>query len=401
MNVLFMTIAYPNADNQNIYSDLMREFERNGHKVYVACTNEKRNSQKTRLTNESGINILRVRTGNLTGSVNLIEKGFTTLTLEYVIRRAINKYFKSIKFDLIIYSTPPITFGRSVNFFKKRDNATTYLLLKDIFPQNAIDIGLIKKSSIIYKYFRSKEKNLYNLSDYIGCMSDANVNYIINKNPSLKTDRIEVCPNTIEPLNIKKSVDDGINIRMKYGIPKDKVIFIYGGNLGRPQGIDFLIECLSKNEKNDKAFIVIVGSGTEYEKLKNHFNKMQLQNSKLFEHIPKTDYESLVSTCDVGLIFLDHRFTIPNFPSRILSYMQASIPILAFTDKCTDIGKVIEDGKFGLWAESGDIQAFQDSISLLCSDSKLREIMGKNAKSYLEEYYTVKQSYEIIIKHFL
>ena len=62
-----------------------------------------------------------------------------------------------------MYSTPPITFCRAVDYVKKRDNAQTYLLLKDIFPQNAVDIGMMSKQGIkgiLYKFFREKEKRL-------------------------------------------------------------------------------------------------------------------------------------------------------------------------------------------------------------------------------------------------
>lgn len=91
-----------------------------------------------------------------------------------------------MKFDLIIYSTPPITFQRAVEYVKERDNAQTYLLLKDIFPQNAVDIGILSKNGwkgLIYKYFRKKEKKLYGISDRIGCMSEANCKYILSHNP--------------------------------------------------------------------------------------------------------------------------------------------------------------------------------------------------------------------------
>lgn len=264
MNILFMTIAYPKTDEQNIYSDLMGEFVRRGHRVYVACTSERHNEQETKLTVENGSSILRVRTGNLTGRVSLIEKGYTTITLEYVIKRAIKEHFKKIKFDLIVYSTPPITFVQAVDYFKKRDNARTYLLLKDIFPQNAVDIELMNDNSLMHKYFRAKEKSLYRISDYIGCMSQANVDYIINHNPFIEADKIEICPNSIEPLDININAVDKINIRNKYGIPEDKTVFIYGGNLGKPQGIEFLMQCLKANENNNEAFIVIAGSGTEY-----------------------------------------------------------------------------------------------------------------------------------------
>ena len=119
------------------------------------------------------------------------------------------------------------------------------------------------------------------------------------------------------------------------------------GNLGRPQGIDFLIDCLKANENNDKIYFVIAGSGTEFIKLKTYFDSMKPTNFQLLQQLSKKDYEALVNSCDVGLILLDKRFTIPNFPSRLLSYMQAAIPVLSATDINTDIGKVIETGALG------------------------------------------------------
>lgn len=115
--------------------------------------------------------------------------------------------------------------------------------------------------------------------------------------------------------------------------------------------------------------------------------------------MPKTDYEVLANSCDVGLIFLDHRFTIPNFPSRLLSYMQASMPVLAATDPNTDIGHVIKQGEFGLWCESNDVQAFNQKLEKMINKT-VREEMGRNARIYLEENYTSKHSYKIIMSHF-
>ena len=189
--------------------------------------------------------------------------------------------------------------------------------------------------------------------------------------------------------------DKRIDIRNKYNIPLDKNVFVYGGNLGKPQGIDFIIECLKKLKEHKEAFFLIVGNGTEFGKLESFVSSEDLPNVKLMKSLPKEDYDCLVAACDVGMIFLDHRFTIPNFPSRLLSYMQAGLPILACTDPNTDIGKVITEGGFGWWCESNDVDAFNDLIEI-CVHENLSTI-GKNAFDYLSKYYTVEWSYENII----
>ncbi|KMQ04184.1 glycosyltransferase family 4 protein [Bacillus cereus] len=402
MNVLFLTLLdFSTIKEKGIYTDLMREFTNNGNNVYIISPTEKRKRQKTKLIDEGNCKILKLQIGNIQ-KTNMIEKGISTLTLESKFLKGIKNYFSDVKFDLVLYSTPPITLQKAVEYVQKRDNAKTYLLLKDIFPQNAVDLGMIKKKgmgSLLYKYFRTKEKNLYSISNYIGCMSQANVNFLLQNNPEISPDIVEVCPNSIEPLIVKKDIRKSNEIKAKYKIPIDKTVFIYGGNLGKPQGIDFLIECLKANKNNNQVHFVIVGAGTEFPKLKTCINKENLTNTQLFSQLPKDEYDILANSCDVGLIFLDKRFTIPNFPSRILSYMQASMPILAATDINTDIGEIIEDGGFGLWCESSNSESFNEKLNQMCNRES-RESMGINARRYLEANYTARNSYEIIMNHF-
>lgn len=400
MNVLFLTLYdFNSIEEHNIYPDLLREFTKHGHKVYVISPVERRRNQDTHIIDEGVAIILKLRIGN-TQKTNLVEKGISTLLIEPQFIAGIKEYFSKIKFDLILYSTPPITLCKAIEYVKKRDGAKTYLLLKDIFPQNAVDLGMMDKTgikSLLYQSFRRKEKKLYRISDHIGCMSQANVDYILNHNPEVGASIVEVCPNSIEPIDVSI---DGLTreaIRRKFEVPIDKKVFIYGGNLGKPQGIDFLIRCLEKQQKNTNAFFLIIGDGTEYGKVEAFIRENQPDNIKLMRRLPKEEYDALVAASDVGMIFLDHRFTIPNFPSRLLNYMQAKVPVLACTDPNTDIGKVIEEGGFGWWCESDDLMAFQSKVELACNSPMIEK--GENAWKYLSNNYATEIGYRTIIGH--
>lgn len=400
MNVLFISISsLPHVSEHGISLDLIHEFRRQGHNMYIICALEKRDNQETYIAEEDGCKILRVKIGN-NKRANIIEKGLTTVLLPKKYIAAIKEYYSDVKFDLVLYPTPPVTQVETVEYIKKRDGAKSYLLLKDIFPQNAVDIGMMSKSGIkgfLYRHFRRTEKRLYKVSDYIGCMSQANVDYVIKHNPEVDPNKIEVCPNSIEVID--KSVDENTRaeIRRKYGIPLDKKIFVYGGNLGKPQDIPFIIECMKASSSIEEAFFVIVGDGSEYGKLEEYVKSANQSNLRLMQRLPKEDYDTLVGACDVGLIFLDHRFTIPNFPSRLLGYMQAKIPVLAVTDPNTDIGKVIVDGGFGWWCESNDSDKFVYEVKKIIT-SDLGE-SSERAYQYLRIHYTVEGAFEIIMSH--
>ena len=400
MNVLFMTIGkMDNIEEHTIYCDLLRYFRDAGHSVYTISPYEKRTGLQTAYEEKNGIHMLHVRTENVTGMVSLIEKGLAQLSIEPIFIKAIKKYYSNVKFDLVMYSTPPITFCNAIEYVKRRDNAKTYLLLKDIFPQNAVDIGMMSKSGIkghLYKFFRNKEKKLYGLSDYIGCMSPANVEYVKQNNPEIDNYRVEVCPNCIEVVDKSINAEERRSIRKKYDIPLEKRVFVYGGNLGKPQGIDFLIECLHSLENSKDNYFLIVGDGTEYGKIEEFVKSSNQNNIRLMKRLPQEDYDTMVGACDVGMIFLDHRFTIPNFPSRVLSYMQAKIPVLACTDPNTDIGKIIEEAGFGSWCESNDVNGFVECVN------KIMQIQSVAEKewNYLNKYYSTRNGYDIIMKHF-
>lgn len=397
MNVLFLTLLdFDSLKEHNIYTDLLREFVKNGHKVCAISPVEKRKGIKTHIIKEKNARILKLQIGN-TQKINVIEKGISTVMIEPTFKWAIKTFFSKIKFDLVLYTTPPITLVSAVEYVKERDNAMTYLLLKDIFPQNAVDMGMMSTTGLkglLYKHFRKQEKKLYAISDRIGCMSQANVDYVVKHNPEVDPKKVEVCPNSIEVID--KSVDEETRnaIREKYGIPLDKKVFVYGGNLGKPQGIPFLIKCLHKCKDIEDVYFLIVGDGTEYGMLENYVNKYHQKNLKLMRRLPKEDYDTMVAACNVGMIFLDHRFTIPNFPSRLLGYMQAKLPVLAVTDPNTDIGKVIVNGRFGWWCESNHSSEFRNLISRIShiNDNSFKS----NSFDYLHNY-SVKRSYKTII----
>ena len=399
MNILFLTLTKIDDINQRgIYTDLLRQFINNGHYVFVVCPLERKYKQKTRLDKFKNCSILKVKTFNIQ-KTNIIEKAIGTLTLEVQYHIAINKYINNATIDLILYSTPPITLTNIISKIKKKFNSKTYLLLKDIFPQNAVDLGMMSQSGVLYRLLRRTEKKLYNISDFIGCMSPANVKYVINNNPEINPEIVEVCPNSLEILTTYELFDKQ-QFRTKYLIPKDSCVFVYGGNLGKPQGLDFLLDILKSNSKKKDRFFIIAGSGTEFSKIAKWFVINNPENALLFEQLPKLEFDNLVNACDVGLIFLDPRFIIPNYPSRLLSYLEYKMPVLIATDVNTDIGPIAEENGYGFWCVNGNLHAFNDILDRLASNKDLRIKMGEKGYQYLLSNYQVQLSSEIILSHF-
>lgn len=408
MNVIFVTLSNINSiKERGIYADLMRKFRDEGHHVYIVSPSERRLGQQTHVIDTDGVKILKVKTLNIQ-KTNVVEKGIGTLLIERQYQNAIKSFFSDLKFDLILYSTPPITFTNVVRFLKKRNpQAISYLLLKDIFPQNAVDLGMFGEKSLFYWYFRKKEIALYKNSDYIGCMSPANVKFLLEHNDFIDKKLVEVAPNAIELK--EETFEEGqekaekFYIRKKYDLPVDKPIFIYGGNLGKPQGIDYLIRCLDANKNRQDCYFVVVGNGTEYSKIQTWIDNSNSESKdvcvSLMQRLPKEDYDILVRSCDVGMIFLDYRFTIPNYPSRLLGYIEKKIPVICATDVNTDIGRIAEENGYGYWCESVKSEDFVALVDKMLKAD--RKAMGEKGYDFLCKNYLVEHTYNAIMNHFV
>lgn len=396
MNILYIASIFPTPqEGENLYTNLASELVESGHKVTVIVSEEKRKIDDTKVFRERNYNVIRVRTGNLY-EIGSVEKAISFVTLQSKMKNAINKYLSDEKFDMIVFMSPPVTMYSVVNFAMKKYNCFSYLMQKDIFPQNAVDLKIMTKCNPAYWYFRHKEKELYKISTVIGCMSEKNKEYLLKHNKYLDCAKLQIFPNTTKLNREEEYIDDAIQIKRRYGIPENRVIITYGGNFGKPQGIDFLIQILGVYKDNENVEFLLVGKGTEKEKLYRYIKEKNIENVKLINFLNSEEFSKVLKISDIGLVLLDYRFTIPNIPSKTLTYFKNRIPIMAATDNNTDFKQMLEDSGAGLWCESNNVYSFKEKLDFLIANKKVRKEMGENGRLFLEKNLTTEVSVKIL-----
>lgn len=395
-NVLFLHTYFPDLDKgeENLYSDLALEFKRQGQNVFVVTIQDYisgSNNSETELVEQKGIKILRVKTPTKYFNTSFIEKGITTVAIPFLFSNAIKKFFSGVKFDLVMPVSIVPGMYRTIRYLQRRDNSKVYLLLRDLFPQMAQDMGVLP--SPLYKYFRKQQIKLYNLSNYIGCCSDANINFVKENLPEVKTEKLVLLPHWRTVRVRKKSSFD---FRGKYGL-NGKIIAIFGGVLGIQQGLDFLLDLANSVKNSHKDFqFILIGNGTEKDRLKGRIKKEDIFNTIILDRIPSDEYEGALSQCDIGLINLHGDLRVPHIPSKTLSYMEAGIPILAGTDKTTDFNEIIESIGAGFGCYFGDIEKYKENLLKLASKEQ-RNLCGSNGKDFLLNNWTSEHIYHQII----
>lgn len=398
MNILFLSMAcIRSCKERGMYQDLIKEFLKNNHHVYVLSPAEKRKKINNGIIRENNCEFHIVNVGNITDTP-FIEKGMSVVKIQNQIKGYIRRDLGSVKVDLFVVATPPVTFDSVVCYVKKKFDCKVYLLLKDFWPDSLLDIntpgGSIVKN-IVYNYFRRHEIHLYSNSDSIGLMSKANVRFLLERNKYLDPRVAHINPNSIAPSEYRPlDEQERITIRQRYGIPTDKVVFIYGGTLGVGQNVPYIVECL-KCCRHEDCHFVVSGKGVQYQYLKEYKENDNPENLTLINGLPKDEYDLLLQACDIGLIFLRYTALTPNYPSRLLAYTDLGKPVLCCTDQTTDIGKDVEDLGFGWSCLANNPHEFRKKIreALSCDLAQY----GVQSRNYIENNATAARSYSIIM----
>ncbi|MDN0109162.1 glycosyltransferase family 4 protein [Yersinia mollaretii] len=345
-------------------------------------------------TSLDGVTVWYFKSGELKDIPN-IKRAINESLLSLNAWRAVSSKLKNDnKFDGIIYYSPSIFFGPIVKLIKKRCNCKSYLILRDSFPQWIIDEGLIKDNSLLSGYFRFFEKINYSAADYIGLMSKNNKLLFEKDHPSIKNTNITynwACPVPIKNLGVSS------NFRKKNNLV-DKVLFFYGGNIGRAQDISNILRLSKRMKKHPQAFFLFIGQGDEVELLKESISKWNLNNVMYLPSVNQLEFKKILSEADVGLFSLAKTHRVHNFPGKLLGYMVESIPILGSVNEGNDLLDIINKSESGYAFINGDDDNLYMAAKSLLFNELDRRHRGEMSRKILHEKFSVNTVAEKIIR---
>jgi len=398
MNILIVTDVYtPNANSSAVLMrDLALSLVKKNFNVHVLTLLEA-NTLETKsyasITEEEGVKVLRVRNIRKK-TVGKIRRGLSELLLPYIMYRGFQKYFKNDRPDLIICYSPPITLEKTVNRLKRKYGPKTYLVLRDLFPQCALDVGVLKPG-IIFNSFKEIENKLYEVSDYIGVQSLSDLKTITNTTCKLR-EKVELLYNWVDVAQYEKIIKK--DFRREFGL-QNKIVCLYAGNIGEYQELGFLFELIKLNFNRTDVVFLIVGSGSQSRELRDEYG--DLDNVMFQEFVCPELYPDLVRQCDIGLINLSRSLTIQNIPGKLLGYWSSKLPVLASLNPNNDLQDIIKDADGGLCSVTGDLLQYNDNFNRLCDDMVLRDNQGASGYLYTKKHFSVDNARDTILKHFI
>ena len=394
MKILLVTDSYPPEirSASHLMQELAEQLQLRGHEVYVLASQAQYNlsdedgvADLPEYSDENGIKVLRVKTLPH-HKVNFVVRGIAQLSMPYFFLRSFKKYIKAEINAVIVYS-PPITLARVGDYLKRKLNARFVFNVQDIFPQNAIDLGILKNKLAI-KFFERIERNAYAVADQIIVHSEGNREFLLARK-KIDKHKLHVVPNWVNVRPYAEAKQTG-KFRERYGL-KDKFIFLFAGVIGPSQGLDLIIKAAKRLEENRDIRFLFVGDGTERQRLEKMASEYGLGNVIFAPFVSKQEYPELLKEVDVGLVCLTSKNKTPVVPGKILGYMAAGIATLAVLQAESDAHKLIRDAECGYSMMHGDCEKAVELITeVFLRKDKLGQL-GANGRKYVSEAFSIEK----------
>lgn len=393
MRVLILVDCYypSTKSGAKLVHDLAVEFTHRGNGA-VVLTPSDAISENLRISEEDGITVARIKSGRIKGASKIL-RAIREARLSANIWRAAKEFLRANPCDLLLFYSPTIFFGALVRRLKQMWSCPAYLILRDIFPDWAVDAGVLRKR-LPYRFFRRVAAEQYRIADVIAVQSPANLKHFSQFFPQGKF-RLEVLFNwtALNEVNLPQT-----NYRERLGL-QGKIVFLYGGNIGVAQDMDNILRLAARFISRPNVHFLLVGDGSEVARLKKAIEAKGFTNVQIVCGLPQEDYLAMVSEFDFGLISLDARLNSHNIPGKLLSYLYWGMPVLASLNSGNDLFEILEQNQAGYCVVNGDDENLFLKASQLADDRERKPAMRRNARRLLEQTFSVDNAVTQILNH--
>jgi len=392
MRIVLIADTYPPMRSSGAVQlrDLSLEMVRQGHKPTVMIPAPEIN-QPWLLEDIGGVQVLRLKAPK-TKDIDYIRRTIGEFLMPFAMLRSLRKSpLSDVCWDGVVWYSPTIFLGPIANALKKASECRSYLIIRDIFPEWAVDMGLLGRG-LPYRFFKAIERYQYSVANVIGVQTPANLPYF-DAWVTRYGRQVEVLQNWLAD-----APDTGCSIKVTETPLAGRTIFVYAGNMGAAQGMDILLELAERLQNIKEIGFLFVGRGSDARRLRIDASARRLENVLFFDEIDPNEVPGLYAQCNVGLVALDPRHKTHNIPGKFLSYMLAGLPVLASVNSGNDLVGLIEKEMVGQVCTDTSVDALETKALSLVSDIMIDEDFEKRCKGLASRLFSPQSAVAQIVE---
>lgn len=369
--------------------DLAREFARQGHKLTVLLPSPDQQAPWV-LEQFDGVQVLRLKAPR-TKDIGYLRRTLGELAMPFAMLRQLRKSpLATEQWDGVVWYAPSIFHGPLANSLKKSSGCKGYLIIRDIFPEWAVDMGLMGRG-LPYRFFDAVARYQYSVANVIGVQTPGNSGYF-HKWRQQPGRQLEVLQNWLDKPALTRCP-----IRVNKTSLAGRKVFVYAGNMGIAQGMDILLDLAEQLSSRIDVGFLFVGRGSDAARLKNSAKDRKLDNVLFYDEIHPDEIPDLYAQCSAGIVALDPRHRSHNIPGKFLTYMQSGLPVLANINKGNDLAQMIRDEQVGQVCESNRVNDLVQFANQLLDQIESDGQMSSRCRSLFECEFAVEKTVHQIV----
>lgn len=389
MKILLVTDSYPPEirSASHLMLELAQELQRRGHQITVITTWPEYNLDQAveqrkfeEFEVEDGIRVIRVKTLPH-HNVNYIVRGLSQLLMPLQFLFKLWRY--NIHAEAAVVYSPPLPLAL-VGSWLRRSGVRSVLNIQDLFPQNAIDLGILRSNAQI-KFFKALERYAYKTADIVTVHSEGNRKMLIEQQPEISS-KLRLLHNWVD-VEHHSADHAAVDFKKKWGITQNNIA-VFAGVMGPSQYLDLILTIAEQMQDQTDLLFLLVGDGKEKERLQQLAAAKNLKNVRFEGFISREVYPDLLSVCSIGLVCLSPQNQTPVVPGKILGHMAAGLPVAAFLHTASDAHQMIGDAQCGVSANSADIQGCVQVMRDLVARESEFERIGQAGKRFAIEHFS-------------
>jgi len=369
--------------------DLSREFLRQHHTLTILLPAPDL-EVPWRIETIDGTQVLRLKAPR-TKDVGYMRRTVSELVMPFAMLRQLrNSPLANERWDGVVWYAPSIFHGPLVNALKVSSACKSYLILRDIFPDWAVDVGLMGRG-LPYRFFDAVARYQYSVADIIGVQTPGNKGYFERwRQKSGRT--LEVLPNWLD-----KPAQARCSIRVDETPLVGRKVFVYAGNMGVAQGMEILVDLADKLRSRSDVGFLFVGRGSKVAWLKSSVQARKIDNVVFFDEIHPDEIPDLCNQCCAGIVVLDPRHKSHNIPGKFLTYMQNGMPVLANVNVGNDLAQLIRDEGVGQVIENNQVDDLLLRANMLLTQIEADSRLSNRCYSLFEREFAVTKTVNQIV----
>lgn len=370
--------------------DLSREFVRQGHTLTVFLPDAALNAGCVEDWVD-GIHICRLRSPK-TKDVGYIRRTLAELAMPLaMMRRLVESSVAEVTWDGVLWYSPSIFHGPFIKALMSRSKCPSYLILRDIFPEWAADMGLMQRG-LPFRFFKQVANYQYSVASIIGVQSPGNLAYF-DKLQGREQKEFEVLQNWLD-----QPANKACSIRIESTHLSGRRIFVYAGNMGVAQDMDILLALAERLKHRHDVGFLFVGRGSDVKRLEDLAKRLGLDNVLFMPEIDPDEIPDLYAQCEVGLVALSSLHKSHNIPGKFLTYMQSGLPVLANINAGNDLADMIREENVGAVCETNNIdELYKLSCDLLAKLVDDRDVKRRCLQLFEREFSVEKAVKQIVV----